>query len=192
MNRGTAPLNDETTENFRHLEPFSRPRPGALLELLEVRRLFEPMAATLAATRVTSADLAEVAARLEAMTAARDDVAAFHTHDIAFHRAVHSVTGNETLTSLLHAVSARTVRAVSPRRFSDRDSMDAVLTEHAAILAALAARDPTLAHAATLVHINSTETWLRRDLIESDAPQRPARRPGPSRAGSRRGSFTDW
>ena len=47
---------------------------GALLELLEVRRLFEPVATALAATRITESSLAEVKQHMDAMRAARDNV----------------------------------------------------------------------------------------------------------------------
>ncbi|WP_051450495.1 FadR/GntR family transcriptional regulator [Actinospica robiniae] len=140
------------------------PRPDPLLELVEVRRLFEPATAALAAARVTDADLAEFAARLEVMAAVRNDPAAFAAHDVAFHQAVTSVTRNEMLMTLLNAVSAHALLADLPHRVLDHDLADIVLAEHTAIHAALEARDPTLAHAAALLHVNTTEQWLRRHL----------------------------
>lgn len=90
------------------------PRPHPLLELIEVRRLFEPATAALAAARVTDTDLADFAARLEVMAGARDDPVAFAAHDVAFHQAVTSVTRNETLMNLLDAVSTHTLLAEFP------------------------------------------------------------------------------
>lgn len=145
------------------------PRPDPLLELVEVRRLFEPATAALAAARVTDVDLAEFAARIEVMAAARDNPAAFAAHDVAFHRAVTSATRNDALMSLLDEVSAHTVLAELPHGIFDHDVADIVLAEHAAIHAALEARDPTLAHAAALLHVNTTEQWLRRHLRNAPA-----------------------
>src|SRR5690349_12659754 len=46
---------------------------ATLLELMEVRRLFEPITAALAATRISEPGLAEVKRHLEAMREARED-----------------------------------------------------------------------------------------------------------------------
>src|SRR3954462_11465226 len=51
-----------------------------LLELTEVRRLFEPVATGLAAARISDEALAEVARHLDAMTHARDDVELLNEH----------------------------------------------------------------------------------------------------------------
>lgn len=144
-------------------------QPDTLFELIEVRRLFEPVAAALSATRITDEQLTEVTSHLEAMAAARDDVEALNKHDVAFHRAVIAATGNETLTSLLDGISGRTVRARIWRGMVDEDAAGTTLAEHAAIHAALAAHDPALAHATALVHVNTTDKWLREHL--GDAPR---------------------
>src|SRR6185503_7891418 len=52
-----------------------------LLELTEVRRLFEPVATALAATRISAAALGEVERHLDAMRAAREDVELLNEHD---------------------------------------------------------------------------------------------------------------
>ena len=80
----------------------------ALLDLMEVRRLFEPVAAALAATRIAEPGLAEVKRHLDAMRAARDDVELLNLHDAAFHRAVIAATGNDTLVTLLEGISGKT------------------------------------------------------------------------------------
>jgi GntR family transcriptional repressor for pyruvate dehydrogenase complex len=144
------------------------PQPRALLELIEVRRLFEPAATALAAERITDGDLLEIAAQFEAMLAARDDLAKFKACDIAFHRLVAAVTGNKALVHLLGEMSTRTVDARMWHGLFESDAADAAIAEHAAIQAALIARDPALAHAAALTHVNTTEKWLHRYLA-SDA-----------------------
>ncbi|NEE26978.1 FadR family transcriptional regulator, partial [Streptomyces sp. SID7982] len=84
---------------------------GALLDLMEVRRLLEPPATALAATRISDGELAEVKRHLDAMLAARDDIEELNAHDAAFHRAIVAATGNESLLTLLEGVSGRTLRA---------------------------------------------------------------------------------
>lgn len=139
-----------------------------VLELTEVRRLFEPVATALAATRITDEDLAEVERHLAAMRDARDDVELLTRHDAAFHRAVIRATGNETLATLLEHISGRTLRARVWRGLADADAAGRTIAEHEAILDALVARDPNLAQAAALMHVNTTERWLREHLAEGE------------------------
>jgi GntR family transcriptional repressor for pyruvate dehydrogenase complex len=138
------------------------------LELTEVRRLFEPVATGVAAARITAAELGEVRRHLEAMRAAKDDVELLNQHDAAFHRVVVAATGNQTLASLLEGISSRTVRARVWRGLVDDAVADRTLAEHEAIYDALAAGDAVLAQAAALVHVSTTERWLRDHLSDPD------------------------
>ncbi|MBB5801810.1 GntR family transcriptional repressor for pyruvate dehydrogenase complex [Saccharothrix ecbatanensis] len=139
-------------------------RGDTLLELTEVRRLFEPVATGLAATRISASELAEVERHLYAMRLARDDVELLNVHDAAFHRAVVAATGNATLTTLLEGISGRTVRARVWRGLVDDNAASRTLAEHEAIYNALVDRDAALAKAAALVHISTTERWLREHV----------------------------
>ncbi|MFJ9250998.1 FadR/GntR family transcriptional regulator [Streptomyces sp. NPDC101776] len=159
---------------------------GALLDLMEVRRLLEPMTTALAATRISDEALAEVKRHLDAMREARDDVERLNSHDAAFHRAVASATGNDTLLTILEGVSGRTLRARVWRGLVDAQAAGRTLAEHEAIFDALAARDATLSQAAALMHVNSTERWLREHLEsgstirdEAQAVTRPKVRQNP-------------
>ncbi len=142
-------------------------RGDTMLELTEVRRLFESAATGLAATRISPQQLAEVKGHLEAMRAAADDVELLNQHDAAFHRAVVAATGNETLLTVLEGISSRTLRARVWRGLVDADAADRTLHEHEAIYMALAAGDPIQAQAAALMHITTTETWLRAHLRDN-------------------------
>ena len=132
------------------------------LELTEVRRLFEPAATALAATRITPQELAIVSQHLHAMREAADDVELLNKHDAAFHHAVIAATGNQTLSTVLEGIASRTVRARVWRGLVDADAAGQTLREHEAIYAALAAGDAVRAHAAALMHVITTETWLRQ------------------------------
>jgi GntR family transcriptional repressor for pyruvate dehydrogenase complex len=140
---------------------------AALQDLMEVRRLLEPVATALAATRISDAQLAEVKRHLDAMRDAREDVERLNAHD-AVHRAVVSATGNETLLTLLEGISGRTLRARIWRGLVDTHAAGRTLAEHEAIFSALATRDATLSHAAALLHVSNTEQWLRRHLQTTD------------------------
>jgi GntR family transcriptional regulator, transcriptional repressor for pyruvate dehydrogenase complex len=137
---------------------------GALFELMEVRRLFEPAAAALAATRISEPGLADVKRHLDAMSEARDDVELLNRHDAAFHRAVITATGNDTLVTLLEGISGRTLRARIWRGLVDADAAGRTIAEHEAIYRSLVARDGPLAQAAALLHVSNTENWLRTHL----------------------------
>lgn len=147
-----------------------------VLELTEVRRLFEPVATALAATRITPPQLAAVREHLEAMRAAADDVELLNRHDAEFHRAVIAATGNETLSTVLGGISSRTLRARVWRGLVDADAAGQTLREHEAIYTALLAGDAILAQAAALMHITTTETWLRAHL-QDDRPTSRSTRP---------------
>ena len=140
----------------------------SLLELTEVRRLFEPVATSVAATRISPEELGLAHAHLEAMRAARDDVELLNEHDAAFHRIVIAATGNQTLATLIEGISSRTVRARVWRGLVDEDAADRTLAEHQMIYDALAAGDAPLAEAAALVHVRTTEKWLHEHLALDD------------------------
>jgi GntR family transcriptional repressor for pyruvate dehydrogenase complex len=143
---------------------------GSVLELTEVRRLLEPAATGLAATRITTRQLDELRDLLTAMGEAVDDVERLTVLDAAFHRAVITATGNETLTTLLDAISSRTLRARVWRGTVDRGVAHLTLAQHNAIHTALANHDPEVATAAALMHVDTSERWLRAHQADLDEP----------------------
>lgn len=144
-----------------------------LLEVMEVRRLLEPAATGLAATRISEDDLAAVGKVLEDMRAVADDGERLLQYDAAFHSAVAAAAGNETLTSLLEGLSGRTLRARVWRGLVDHDAAQLTLAEHEAIHRALRSRNQSLAEATALVHVNTSESWLRTVLSGSRSTGRP-------------------
>lgn len=148
-------------------------RSDTVLEVTEVRRLFEPAATGLAAGRISDGQLLDVRRHLDAMIRARDDVELLNEHDAAFHRAVIAAAGNATLASLLDGISSRTIRSRVWRGMVDDNAAGQAVAEHEAIYAALETRDPVMAQAAALMHVSTTEQWLRRHLGSGNA-DRPA------------------
>ncbi|MEU7558392.1 FadR/GntR family transcriptional regulator [Streptomyces eurythermus] len=140
---------------------------AALRDLMEVRRLLEPVATALAATRISDDQLAEVESHLDAMRQARDDIERLTAHDAAFHRAVISAAGNETLLTILEGISGRTLRARIWRGLVDDQAAARTLAEHEAIFRALSARDTVLGQATALLHVSNTERSLRERLRAS-------------------------
>ncbi len=88
--------------------------------------------------------------------------------DEAFHHVVAAAAGNATLASMLNGVSSRTTRGRVWRGVVEAGATDRTISEHAAILAALRARDPQLAEAAALLHVSTTERWFA-SLVNAEA-----------------------
>ncbi|MEU1606982.1 FadR/GntR family transcriptional regulator [Micromonospora matsumotoense] len=146
-------------------------RDDTLLEVMEVRRLLEPMATGLAALRMTDAQLDDLSGILEEMRAAADDAEKLIRFDTAFHHTVVATTGNETLTSLLDGLSSRTLRARVWRGLIESNSAHTTIEEHHAIYLALRSRDQLLAQASALMHVNTSEAWLRTVLAAKAADE---------------------
>lgn len=136
---------------------------GFTLELVQVRRILEPAATAMAATRITDSTLAALDACLHRMSTApsHEELVQF---DEEFHHLVATASGNATLASMLNGVSSRTTRGRAWRGVIEAGAVERTMSEHAGILAALRARDPRLAEAAALLHVSTTETWFRTVL----------------------------
>lgn len=138
----------------------------ASLEVVEVRLLWEPPATGLAAERIDDEALEQLAEHVHAMEGAGDDKEALVQHDVAFHSTVFAATGNRTLASILDGLASRTVRARVWRGVLDADAAAETVREHRAILAAVAAHDRKLAEAAALLHVTTSERWIRSVLAQ--------------------------
>jgi GntR family transcriptional repressor for pyruvate dehydrogenase complex len=128
---------------------------------MEVRRLLEPAATRVAAERISERELDELGDLLQTMRGVAADAEKLMQCDMTFHRTVMMATGNETLTSLLDGLSGRTVRARIWRGLVLGNVAQKTIDEHEAIYLALKAGNQSLAQAAALIHVNTTEAWLR-------------------------------
>jgi len=135
----------------------------SIVEIFDVRRVLEPHAAGLAATRITDDELGRLRASLDAvaLTTSVEDLVA---HDLEFHRLISEAGGNDYLSSLLDSMSGQTIRARIWRGITEEGSSARTLAEHAAILQALQNHDPEMARAALTVHIGGIESWIRSAL----------------------------
>ncbi|CAL9407710.1 HTH-type transcriptional regulator LutR [Streptomyces sp. enrichment culture] len=135
-------------------------RDDTVLEFLAVRRILEPAATALAATRLGEEQLDALAKQLDDLgdePSVEDLVAA----DLDFHRAVVRGAGNSVLCSLLDGLSGPTTRARVRHGLTQEDAVGRTLREHRAILAALRDRDAEAARSWATVHIAGVEQWLR-------------------------------
>ncbi|MFH8451506.1 FadR/GntR family transcriptional regulator [Streptomyces fungicidicus] len=138
-------------------------RDDTVLEFLAVRRILEPAATALAATRLDEEQLDALSQQLDRLgeePSVEDLVAA----DLEFHRSIVRGSGNSVLCSLLDGLSGPTTRARIWRGLTQEDAVGSTLREHRAILAALRNRDAEAARSWATVHIASVEQWLRSTL----------------------------
>lgn len=113
-----------------------------LRDLAEIRLAVEPAAAALAAERRTPDDLAALEAGLARMRAEPSDSIGFAEGDLALHVAVAVASGNPFMRSIggvIEVALRASFQLSAPVEAPERET---VLAAHAAIVAAIAARDP--------------------------------------------------
>jgi len=148
-----------------------------LEQALELRRIFEPAAARLAATRATDEELAALRHAYEEMIVA-DDFDAFIAPDLRFHALVLEASHNELLERLSSIFGAvlRTLflQSLSALGGHSRDSFrrSGAKQRHKSIVTALEARDPEAAERAVLRLIDDADKALKAAL----RPRRPPRK----------------
>ncbi len=122
-----------------------RPDARFLESFDEVRRIFEPVGARLAATRHTDEDLARLREAFVSLTARHDDISQAIAADVDFHDAIIAAAHNEILHHLAMILEAglRTRDALVMASHSNRE-----LPLHAAVVEAIASREPDRAEAA--------------------------------------------
>ena len=143
---------------------------GFSLELIGVRRILEPAATALAAERMDDEALSTLAGYLQRMRDAASEAERIE-FDAEFHRLIAAKSGNQTLASMLTAVSSRTLRVRAWRGVAEEGAGPRTVAQHQDILDALIARDPIRASSAALVHVATTEAWFRQAVADRQSAQ---------------------
>jgi DNA-binding GntR family transcriptional regulator len=139
-----------------------------LEEVFELRLLLEVPATRRACELLSADDLAALDHELAAMSAlAREgDEGAFMAHDKAFHEVILRASGNRRLTTIVSQLRDH-VRFRGASTVGRSRDLDAIRSEHVAILEALHARDPRAAADAMRAHLLETGRLL---LAQESAP----------------------
>lgn len=118
------------------------PDPAFFMDLLDLRVIFEPAAARLAASRATPEQILAIESAFRAMAAALPgNVEGCCQHDLAFHELIIAATGNRLLIRVAAAI--RTALLAAFRLSSNaRESYENSLAEHRAVAAAIRRRSP--------------------------------------------------
>jgi GntR family transcriptional repressor for pyruvate dehydrogenase complex len=136
---------------------------GGLGELFECRRVIEPGATALAATRISDEQLDLLAKQIERMHDLQDPEELV-TEDLAFHANIVAAAGNRTLQSLASTVAQRTARARIWRALVKNDVVTRTHQQHLDIYSALRDRDSMAAFIAATRHVADVETWVTQRL----------------------------
>jgi DNA-binding FadR family transcriptional regulator len=125
-----------------------------LRDLQELRRVVEPAAVRLAATRATAQDIAGVEAAFAGMRAAVEEGGDYVRHDLQFHQGLLRASHNRMVVQMSKAIGAllRTSFEISTSR---PDGPANSLPLHRAVLDAVVGRQPQAAERACLALIDS-------------------------------------
>jgi len=132
----------------------ARPQREFVQTLLEVRRVFEPAAAALAASKASESQLQSIEAAFAGMAAATTTEELLEP-DLAFHRRIAEATGNDLLAYIGNMLSlALRESIILSSQLPNTHALS--LPRHKAILTALQNRDPQGARQATIVQLEET------------------------------------
>lgn len=163
--------------------PQEEDMPGSGLsafELTEARLLIEGEAAALAATQASDAEIAEIAALLDAIDNENRDPAGAELADRAFHLAIARATGNGAIAGAIE--SLWDLRESSPEAAllhakARTANVKPVVAEHSAVLDAIRARDAGAAREAMRAHLSAVIDALLFDTDEGEKRARYAAAP---------------
>jgi DNA-binding GntR family transcriptional regulator len=140
-------------------------------ETYAVREALDGLAARLAATHRTEADLLEmrdVLRRLE--TLPKSDYLAQVATDLEFHAAIASASRNTVLDGVLRGISETVTRVKQLTR--ETNQTKETRTDHHAILNAIEKRDPDTAEHAARAHVRRFQTLVIGQIKEASDAQR--------------------
>lgn len=148
-----------------------RTTPDDARSLFELRRAIEPTAGALAAERATQEQIDELRAILAEMEKAGDDGERFAIPDLAFHRAILHMSGNELIGSL--AALIETALVISFRLSDDNPAGQShSLAMHRQIVENIARRDPVATSKALVALLDGAEEDVRLSLASRQGGSR--------------------
>jgi GntR family transcriptional repressor for pyruvate dehydrogenase complex len=135
----------------------------AVVQFLDLRVALEPHAAALAAARVGDAEVRALAAIVDRGGPAAP-ATEFLDADLAFHRRILELSGNEAIATLVEAISPPALYARIHGVAPAPAVRAAVLDDHHRIVQALADHDVEAARATAAVHVAGMRRQLRQVL----------------------------
>ena len=121
-----------------------------LKQIVQVRRVVEPAAASLAAINATRQDLARLHQCIQNMASAEHDYRHFASADLQFHIAIAEASHNQFFHAFTGLVETALLSMFSLNAAGDPKTRSATTAKHALIVDAIQARDPDAAGKAML------------------------------------------
>jgi GntR family transcriptional regulator, transcriptional repressor for pyruvate dehydrogenase complex len=141
-------------------------RKVSIQQIAEVRLMFEPQVARLAAERATPDDLRQLEEEIDKMSAAVKDKELPRFYDLKFHLLIARAARNpilEVLAESMLGVASKTISELHP----SRDTLRHVLSRHRKVFDAVQRRDSDAAFEAMQEHILDVETRLAKQAGKS-------------------------
>jgi DNA-binding GntR family transcriptional regulator len=139
-----------------------------VVELYEMRAVLEGTAARLAARAASDIELTELAALNSELESAPVGAAARELNRV-FHRTLIDAARNRFLIKSMSALQ-KTLLILGPTTLADPDRARSAVAEHAAVLAALQARDGSRAEAAMRAHVEAALSARIRGMRGRELP----------------------
>lgn len=154
----------------RYLHPYAASpeswlhRAKSIKHILEVRRVLETGCAQLACRNRSDTDLARMRRLLADMERSLDDEKRSEQTDIELHETIAQATHNPVLIDFMASLSGQFHDTMRDTRalwfYAERSSAERLLSEHQAIVLAIAERDPSTAAVLMEQHIAKVEQVL--------------------------------
>ena len=167
---GTFVRDTNTDDIIRPLAMFLAVERNSLLDMFELRRIFETSAAALAADRADASEVENLASILAKMKEGFDqqDPEMGEEFDTHFHFAIAEATHNSLLTKLFRTVSAEFAKANSAARrqlwSGSAGNGQVIIDQHTDIFEAIKAHDGARASEVMLRHLTFAEQELRKHM----------------------------
>jgi GntR family transcriptional regulator, transcriptional repressor for pyruvate dehydrogenase complex len=165
---GTFVRDTNTDDIIRPLAMFLAVERSSLLDMFEVRRIFETSAASLAAERASQEEVAQIGDLLKKMRKVINlqDSEKGVAFDTSFHYAVAEATHNTLLIKLFRTVSEDFARSISTARrrllLDSPANVQKIIDQHVRIYEAIKAGKAKAASEAMLEHLTFAEAELRK------------------------------
>jgi GntR family transcriptional regulator, galactonate operon transcriptional repressor len=154
-------------ESWRLLDPLVLEalfqRDDSLLfmdQLIGIRTALEGQMASSAARRITDDDRVELSRRFDALEAALDDADRYAEEDIAFHAAVHRISGNEIARAIISSIQGKARLVSDYTGAPPRGHNELTHEEHRHLFEAVMSGDTEAS--ADLMRAHISRSWARR------------------------------
>lgn len=137
----------------------AEPNPGFLRQLMDVRQMIEPNAASWAASNASDEQIVEIRDAQSAMEEA-ESIQDFVIADAQFHRAILRASNNELLTAMEGVIFSALLTSIKITNDDPLDNRERSLPLHREILAAIETKDSEKASSAMRKHMADTYARL--------------------------------